>query len=855
MKRALLAAALVTAACNNNTILIGSGQFIAPTGLAVVPAADRDLLFVAGTGRDGLRALEICEDFDSNGNPVSTCPEDLQFVPGPIRVFPANVETGDRPLRLAGAWLTLGADAGTADAGPAADAGTADAGSAGGGTRQGVVLVVGADKTVRLVDSKNLLDAVQSGTEAPPLTLPIDGVAADVVAENFIDPNSDIQDVSPSVNAFVATVASGTAPAELIEFPVALGADGGAALPDPSTIRKCALNGVVPSRLAIAPQETPPPPSQPSSCTTGASPCIPDPVPPPTTDLFVADGAGDGVVRVVRSSLVVVPPSADGTPAVPPPCTMTRISAGGHSVRSIALSPQWYEVVIVPGTAVAGVVDAGDADAGPPPPEQVTVSHPAGELLLMVLEPNATPQPGFPFDSGGVLFVDLCTYSPPIATGDNPHCKDFTGSAIVPIPPFRYDKFSPGAADGTAVQAMEPLSPGGLARDATFLRSIRPDIFSPFSCPTGACTPVNVAQGSTPIQGFFLLAAVTSSDGGTYFLDVFQRRFIDVNFYNLPNNSVALEPLLTVVPTLSPPAISGTPATLAFAAPDDNHPLFGWFHPGVTHTATWRAVWHGTFPGLDRRGGTVTPSNRGTMFFDGPGNFAAAQADPILQFAVGDNVGFISYSVQTNNSSAACQTLVSTESLVPLRFEAAVVAINPDGAHPGRLELAGQQAVGFNPNDACTSFGVVAEFHTGGARPWIVFDNGTAVARIAQGQAFVGHEPRFDYPFDYTNAPVSLVVDAPGFPVASTDEAVAFSLLGDEPDVPGSQFSFSLVSSLVPLLYGDSAVVSGFATSVVSYTSTFNPNALFTAVTGANSVVMATPDVLGATNAGLRVFR
>jgi predicted small secreted protein len=159
MKRALLLAAFTAAACSN-TVILGSGQFVAPTGLAVVPAADRDLIFVAGTGRDGLRALEICEGINSDDNVTNTCPEDLQFVPGPIRVFPANVETNDRPLQLAGAWLNLPVPA-LPDGGPAPV------------TPQGVVLVVGANKSVRFVDAKNLLDATAGDAGlTEPLTRP-----------------------------------------------------------------------------------------------------------------------------------------------------------------------------------------------------------------------------------------------------------------------------------------------------------------------------------------------------------------------------------------------------------------------------------------------------------------------------------------------------------------------------------------------------------------------------------------------------------------------------------------------------------------------------------------------------------
>jgi len=892
MKRALLLAAFTAAACSN-TVILGSGQFVAPTGLAVVPAADRDLIFVAGTGRDGLRALEICEGINSDDNVTNTCPEDLQFVPGPIRVFPANVETNDRPLQLAGAWLNLPVPA-LPDGGPAPV------------TPQGVVLVVGANKSVRFVDAKNLLDATAGDAGlTEPLTLPIDGIAADVVADNIYDPNDDTLVTSTSVDAFVVTVPTGTTPAELIGFTVTLDPVTGAAT-QPSNIRKCTLDGVVPSRIAVSPNQAAPSPNQPNSCGTLTS-CIPHPPAAPTSDIFVGDGAPghDGAVRVARSSLV---PVASGETASPSSCAMTRISAGGHAVRALKLSPQWYETVNVPALPDPALADAGVTL------EPVTTNHPAGELLMMVLKPDETPRPGFPFNSGGVIFVDLCTYNPPIDTflipgileipanpdagtpkvpgvpgvsanppnfvaGDTGHCKDFDGGVIVPIPPARYDAFSPGIlpASPPPVQAMEPIAPNGLAQDAVFLRASRPETTG-VACPNDDCTLVYVAVGNNPLENFFLVAAVTSSDGSTYFVDVVRRRFINANFFNLVNDLTSVNPLLTLAPTLVPPADpSATPPTLLFATADSVHTLTGWLNPGVTHTQiNWRVVWHGVFPGLDHLGGTITPSGRGTMFFDAsntspdagvPDAFAAAQADPILQFTggvngAGDNVGFLNYAIGSDNS-AACQTLVSTENLEPVAFEASVIAIHPDGVK-GRLELAGLQSIGFNPNDACTSFVVTAEFHTGGARPWLVYDGSTILGRAPQGDApdggpgFIAMEPRFDYPADYDPT------NSGAFPVIANDIALAFSLIGDQPTFPGSEFIFSVVSNLLQVLYNDSAVFNGFATGVIPYTSfnhfgvianIANPNAVFTAVTGADSLIMATPSLLSASQIGLRVFR
>ena len=874
MKRALLALLLVTAACGSTNNTVGSGQFSAPSGLAVVPAADRDLLFVAGTGRDGLRALEICEFVDNDGNLQPSCPEDLQFVPGPIRVFPANIETDNRPVKLAGAWLT--SDAGTA----ALD----------GGTRQGVVLAVGADKTVRIVDAKGVLDAVSTGQLAAPLQLALDGIPTDVVAENLVNPgttgiddsdDADTLTTSPSVEAFVTTVANASAPAELTEFTVTLDANGAAALP---TNRKaCALTNVVPSRIALAPRETPPARVATSLCPLDAGVatdplCFPD-TPVPTDDIFVGDAKGDGVVRVKRSSLQAAAPNT-----VPVPCVMTRISTvaplpdggvsdgGSHSVRALALSPQWYETVPIPTSFNSDGGVNTDTNL-----EAVTINHPAGELLMMVLEPDPTPTPGLPQDPGGVLFADLCTYSAPVAPGDHPHCIDFDGGVILPIPPYRYDQLSPGAAVPLDVgtsdagiplfpqQAMEPIAPGGVAREGAFLRAFRPRVAlgqADPGCTDGACTAVFVGQGNSAVVNIFLLAAVTSTDGATYLIDVVHRRFINGNFYNLANNAnQSLDPQLLNAPTLSPASAAANPPNfvpIPFNEAADIR-LFG-YHPGVTHSAIWTVIWHDIIPGLERVQGFATLSDHGTYFFDVPSGFADAQADPIIHFGKGDNVSFFSYSLP-DNVSAQCKQELINEGALQLSFEASIVSVNPDGLHPDRLELfIDQAATGFNPGNVCTSFGAIAEFHTGAPQEWAVHQGdtaalvpGTILARIALGELYFARERRFDYPYDYLPTDVFPLPHLP--PVASTDTGVAFSIQGGNPASPGSAWTFRLQSNLLPLLYSDSTSLAGLASGVVPYSSAANPNALFTAVTGSNSIVMATPSLLGGSSIGIRIFR
>ena len=110
IRRPLLLAALFAAACGTNPANVPVGEFVAPAGLAATGAGDRDVLFIANSGKDGLRALQFCNKAlpDGGVDPTDTCPpnENGQFVPAPIRVFPATVETGDRPIRVAGVRLS-----------------------------------------------------------------------------------------------------------------------------------------------------------------------------------------------------------------------------------------------------------------------------------------------------------------------------------------------------------------------------------------------------------------------------------------------------------------------------------------------------------------------------------------------------------------------------------------------------------------------------------------------------------------------------------------------------------------------------------------------------------------------------
>jgi hypothetical protein len=846
MKRALLAAVALVA-CGSNPITIGSGQFIAPTGLAWVSLADRDLVFVAGTGRDGLRALQVCEGVDSDFNLVATCLNDQQFIPGPVRVFPANIETNNRPLRLAGVHLfkpvPAGADggigdagvsdagpgdAGVADAGPGdagvvdagpgdagvVDAGAGDAGVPPGGdasrTQTGVILVVGADETVRVVDAQNIFDAANGGVQASqPRTVVLTGVGVDVVADNQIDRLTDLPTGADAVTAYVVTAPSRTTPGSLVQLRVSLDPKTG---PVVSQTGSCTLDGVVPSRIALAPREVP------FSALEGFTSAG---VAQPPTDVFVGDAAGDGVVRVAISQL------SGGT------CAMTRVSAGGRSVKALALSPQWYE----------SFVDAAGNATG-----EGRV-HPAGELLMMVLNPAATTAPGTTVDNGGVLFADLCTYD---STG---LCTAFaSGGTIVPIPPSRFDRTD---AQGAAAEPMEPISPmASIPSEATFLFPPRPEV-----CPP-PCSQLFVGSPSNaPVQAFSLLAALSSSDGATYFLDVLNRRFVNANFYNQPSNAnLSLIPLFVIPPVFTP--ASADPNGPVFnlmpvdTSPDGGgvHAVGGWVQAGVTHSANWRVTWHSVLPGYERLGGTATLTGRGTYLFKSVTDLALVENDPVLHFGIGDAVAFAGYAVSPADTSAACTTLVSIESQVPLRFETTVVAIAPDGS----LELALPPGISFNPANACTTFGAVAEPHTGGAAPWLVVNGFNALGRMditppsSAPVPFVAHERRFDYPYDYRPTDLSPLANNAS---RAADDSLGFYLTGDEPSIPGSQFNFSIASTDAPVFFADGAFLSGFATGIIAYSSPVHRNLIFTAVTGNDSVIEAVPETLSTSAGGIQIFR
>jgi hypothetical protein len=763
-RASLLIAAVAVVACTSNPLTVATGEFSAPTGLAATAAADRDLLFIANTGRDSLRALQFCNApllLDGGVDPADTCPQSAhrQFIPAPIRLFPASIETGDRPLRVAGVRLNRSD-----------------------GSAAGVALVAGAGSSLAVIDGRSLVDTQTTGT-APRAVLQFDpgqgadgGTAADggstaaetvdVVAANPLDTRFDLETGAATVTAFAATHS------ELLVLDVTLGTDGFAQVP---TVRgRCTLDPVVPTRLAV--------------------------VPGSDARVYVADGAGDGVVSIQTSSV----PAGGG------PCVMDRIRADGRSVRSIALSPPWY-----------------DQDNNGQPR-----THPAGELLLMVLEPLPTSQPGQTADPGGVLFA---------GTG-----LGLVPKGIVPIPPF-----DPATE---VAEPMRPLSlpnPGGLFNEGAFLRAVKPKAAPEppdlTACPTAPCTPLSIGQpaGAAPVL-FPLLAAVSCSDGVTYFIDVANRRLVNQNKYAQVSD-LGILPIVNGSGPLFGPAIPAPP-TLTLDATK--------FEPGVTHASSWRVVWHAAIPGLERRGGTITPVNSDTLRFTVPlPNLNLFRDDTAIALAADDVVSLTGYSIGTDNSPA-CQTVVSSES-TPFRFELKIKDVQPDHLDLQVLQDQGS-TLGFHPQ-GCSAFGAVAEVRTARTQPWLVFDGNTVKGRVRDDGTFDARQPRFDYPRS-DPAYGKTQTDVPPAPIASRDLAFSFVISGPLPDTPqeaGSRFTWSISSGVFPVAYGDQLHNSaGFATAVYGYSSRRTQDLAFTSVTGMNEVLQADPFLLNSTTTvGLVAYR
>jgi len=348
------------------------------------------------------------------------------------------------------------------------------------------------------------------------------------------------------------------------------------------------------------------------------------------------------------------------------------------------------------------------------------------------------------------------------------------------------------------------------------------------------------APSTSPTQLFSLLAAVTSTDGGTYFIDVLRRRFVNRNAYVVADDS-SLLPTVDRTPAFSPVTVGAPVLTITSA-----------IEPGLAHTSSWLAVWHAPIPGLERRGGTVRQATAGgpLTFTVDQTNFQTWQDDPAIRFGVGDVVSFGAYAF-AGNTLPGCQAVVNGET--PYRFELPITGIGPDplsgSTVPNTLTLAvlpdTAGATGFHPD--CAIFGAAAEIRTGGAQPWLVLDGLNVKGRVQPDGTFVAHQRRFDYPRQAYSG------SAP--PLKANDVAFTFAITGNAPTSPKSGFTWAIGSGEAPVSYRDTFAVAGLATTVYSYSSPRIESLLYSSITGSNELLQADPSVLGSSIIGIVAYR
>ena len=760
---------LALAACSNTLAPAPNGMLNGISGITATSGGDRDLLFVANAGGDELRALNICTAADGGQRDQNDpCPlsEDYQFVAGPIRLFPSSILTNDRPVRLAGARLSY-------------DGGTT-----------GAVLVAGAESALRVVDARNIVDQEDRGVASVDAgMIPLAAPATDVVAANQLDGGLEVP--APSVFAFAVSAKSATSPAQLVVLNLQADlATGGIQLSAKNIVGSCSLDPVQPRKLALVP---------------GRDDLV-----------YIADGAGDGAIRVNRADV-----PAGATAAAP--CPFTRISAGGRPLRSLAASPAFVEQpAFGPATAI---------------------THPAGDLLLVAALDSPLCGLTNPFSSdhcGGLLLLrtDTGTVVPQptvgiYATGAPPM------EPLVPRQPQNAVDFQAYARD---VAFLQPFAggPGCLQRKSS-------------TQPCGEVVVGGNTNQSLGVTPFDLLAVATATDGATYFIDVVDRRFVN-DLRDLPAG-LAAAPSADLAGTLTPGssdpnAVNIKPAPASAAPASAGVTIDGWLTPGVTRRSRWRAVFHSPLNGLERRGGSLTASGSGTYLFTvAPADLARWTKAPLLQLSPGDAVALIF----TADPTTRCPDLAGETT--PLRIELPIVSISDSVIELGPVADTAATP-GFHPATSCFAapVGAVAEVRVAGGaggRPWLIYENQEIRGRAKKDEIFVGMDARTDYPGGCTNASVCGQGYTPSQPLP--DISFAFIISGNDPPLQ-SVLSIGTNGVSYPTQVRDGTLLAGLADSVFVYRSAKVQNLLFTSVTGASGLVQANPLLLN-TVGGIVTYR
>jgi hypothetical protein len=787
LRLAPLAAVL---ACGSNPSVIPSGDFSGPTGLAIAPLPDRDLLFVANQGANELRAIMLC---NSAPNAPTTCSsnEDGRALPAPARLFPGSIiGVGQRPLRLAGARLRDGA-----------------------GAPHGAVLVAGKDPVLHVVDAANLFAASRDKTvtAAPPQDVPLPEPPVDVVAT----------DVSGStVTAIVATEAPAGGSAALAVFTVSLDPNRGLAVA--TATQQCAI-GFVPARLALIPGKQ-----------AGQDDVLPDGRP---AHVYVADGTpggtpggtGDGAVEV---AVAAIPPVSQGVLSTAPPAcpVVRRLPASdpaesprrARPLKSLAFSPAF--------------IDANGRT-------------PAGRFMLGVTAPDAalcadrgprTCNPSIVAPAAGLVCADHglrnCGGGRIVILGNDP----VAGRSALLVAPGTFPAPTP-ATPIVPGPPMAPLHPPAPAREVAFMgRDACPPATSDRLDLNPPCTAVRLGSGTVAVPAIVqreIIGLASTEDGSTVFIDVLARRFFnDQRDTSSPISQVTAKFPGDQVPTffvLTPPGMDKTGKAIPGAE------ATGWGNAGVTRSAHWRIVWHVTMPGLESLSGNLSRAGTGLIPIRltlPPGkDLTPWIASPELRLGPGDFVRVLSYS-----PSATCADLA----VVPFNLDIPISAVHPDG-----LEL-GPVHPGFDPDPACFASGNVGgtfQVHTGStaAGGWMVLEDLDVLARLPHGAQFVMTGPRFDYPLEYD--PQS----PPNPPPPPDDFVLSFFFTGPEPTVAGTIVDFSTVDGQFVSSVRDpsTAGIPGFAGPILVYDTQRRPDqVIFTAITGSNSVLQAVPAQFGVPN-------
>jgi len=535
--------------------------------------------------------------------------------------------------------------------------------------------------------------------------------------------------------------------------------------------------------------------------------------------VYVADGSpdavpagkGDGAVEVSVPDMPIYDPATFTRCPV-----IRRLPASdpgdpvrvGRPLRALALSPAFFQANNVPargGSILLGVTLGSSALCG------VRGVFNCGEGYIAIVQTN-----------------------PGAAT-----------SRVAPAPPA---DFFAAPADAPS---MAPLRPLAAVRDVTFLRP-RPD------CATKANACVDITAGlSTRVTPFAIqLGAVASTDdGGTVLVNVIDRRFVDdlrdssdpnaglppalsaVTFF--PSQGIGTpEPQLAFPNTLPAPAGDLFTSTgLSHPCPDVNTP--GCLNKGVTTPLRWEVVWRGVMPGLESVAGTLhRDAGSGAMRLDlAARDLTPWITSPRLALQAGDIVHLHAFA----NPASVCPAIGGVSATLDIPIQAVEARALVLGAVPG-----------FDPPASCGSVVTAVDVRTGPspAGEWLVAAGSDVRGRVAHNALFVSKAQRFDYPRDFPA------------PRPQMDIEIAFAPIGQLPTLAGQQFTFTTARGTQPTTIRESNIIlEGPVGDVLAYQSghfssstILSPNIVFTALTGNNALLRASPANIGA-EAALLVYR